>query len=333
MDAAQFLEAIYADPAADGPRLVYADWLMERGDRLGEFIALQIARKTKGKRTMAKERALLVAEGAGFWKDHPCVRFGAPSWEDTARGFPARFRVGRPVSEEPLREQGAALAETKGNPGWSTVESLYLPYEITTEPLAALLRDSDFRSLREIDGMNVQLLDRLASAPLAVANLELWVREDRDLPVVGGWPALRRLVVDMRATVPRVMAAVAPSTLAERLSHLELRGVATHVAFEDALPAFARLSPAIDTFAINEFYGQYTQLSGDRARPDLSIGVTAHQIERVVEALARLPVDAVATLKIEFASGGFFTKKSRPVLAESVTRATVKWGDRVTLAL
>jgi uncharacterized protein (TIGR02996 family) len=38
-----FLEAIRAAPDDDGPRLVYADWLDERGDPRGEFIRLQIA--------------------------------------------------------------------------------------------------------------------------------------------------------------------------------------------------------------------------------------------------------------------------------------------------
>jgi uncharacterized protein (TIGR02996 family) len=38
-----FLRAILADPDDDIPRLVYADWLEERGDPRGEFIRLQIA--------------------------------------------------------------------------------------------------------------------------------------------------------------------------------------------------------------------------------------------------------------------------------------------------
>lgn len=41
------LAAIEAAPDEDGPRLVYADWLQQRGDPRGEFIALQLA----GKRT------------------------------------------------------------------------------------------------------------------------------------------------------------------------------------------------------------------------------------------------------------------------------------------
>lgn len=38
-----FLVAIRASPDDDAPRLVYADWLEERGDVRGEFIAIQCA--------------------------------------------------------------------------------------------------------------------------------------------------------------------------------------------------------------------------------------------------------------------------------------------------
>ncbi len=38
---AAFLQGIIADPDDDGPRLVYADWLEERGDPRGEFIRAQ----------------------------------------------------------------------------------------------------------------------------------------------------------------------------------------------------------------------------------------------------------------------------------------------------
>ena len=36
-----FLQAIRESPDDDGPRLMYADWLTERGDPRGEFIRLQ----------------------------------------------------------------------------------------------------------------------------------------------------------------------------------------------------------------------------------------------------------------------------------------------------
>jgi uncharacterized protein (TIGR02996 family) len=38
-----FLQAILADPGNDAPRLIYADWLEERGDPRGEFIRVQCA--------------------------------------------------------------------------------------------------------------------------------------------------------------------------------------------------------------------------------------------------------------------------------------------------
>ena len=36
-----FLQAIIDNPDDDAPRLIYADWLEERGDPRGEFIRVQ----------------------------------------------------------------------------------------------------------------------------------------------------------------------------------------------------------------------------------------------------------------------------------------------------
>src|SRR5437868_12607954 len=60
-----FLEAIVAQPDDDTPRLVYADWLEERGDPRGEFIQVQcrLARMGEGEpgfsRYQERERELL----------------------------------------------------------------------------------------------------------------------------------------------------------------------------------------------------------------------------------------------------------------------------------
>src|SRR5271166_6206709 len=48
MDHAAFLEAIVAHPDDDTPRLVYADWLEERGDPRGAFIRAQCALERLG---------------------------------------------------------------------------------------------------------------------------------------------------------------------------------------------------------------------------------------------------------------------------------------------
>jgi uncharacterized protein (TIGR02996 family) len=44
VDEQAFVQAILANPADDGPRLVYADWLEEREDPRGEFLRIETAR-------------------------------------------------------------------------------------------------------------------------------------------------------------------------------------------------------------------------------------------------------------------------------------------------
>src|SRR4051812_24479251 len=56
-DHAAFIAAILADPEDDLRRLIYADWLDERGDVRGDFIRSQIA-EARGESTAAQSRAL-----------------------------------------------------------------------------------------------------------------------------------------------------------------------------------------------------------------------------------------------------------------------------------
>lgn len=60
--SAALLEAVYADPDADAPRLVYADWLASLGHPRGEFIGLQLAREHGGP-TSDREQQLLARHG------------------------------------------------------------------------------------------------------------------------------------------------------------------------------------------------------------------------------------------------------------------------------
>ena len=46
-----FLQAVLAEPEDDAPRLIYADWLEERGDPRGAFIRLQCAWNGSAQRT------------------------------------------------------------------------------------------------------------------------------------------------------------------------------------------------------------------------------------------------------------------------------------------
>lgn len=111
--------AVYADPEADAPRRVLADYLQAQGDPRGEFIALQLL-EAPSPEQRAREQELLQLHGKR-WSAQL-----SPLLESTefARGFPswARVRSGR------LTDLHAACrAQTQGR--WRTLEQLELVAE------------------------------------------------------------------------------------------------------------------------------------------------------------------------------------------------------------
>ncbi len=109
---AELLAAIYAQPDDDAPRLVYADWLQERGDPRGEFIALQLQPDKDA--AMAKRERALLKPNAKRWLG-PLA--GALRGEvEYRRGFPAKssitFRNQRDAEQHAL------------HPAWGTLEDL-----------------------------------------------------------------------------------------------------------------------------------------------------------------------------------------------------------------
>jgi uncharacterized protein (TIGR02996 family) len=91
-----FLQSILENPDDDGLRLIYADWLDERGDSRGEFIRVQceLARLPESdprrSELEARERALLLASGKE-WAG-PLVGL-TRSWT-YRRGFVEGIRLG-----------------------------------------------------------------------------------------------------------------------------------------------------------------------------------------------------------------------------------------------
>jgi uncharacterized protein (TIGR02996 family) len=103
------LAAIYDAPDDDGPRLVYADYLTEKGDPRGEFIALQI-RGGDPKR----EKELIKKHGAGWLG--PLAPVLLKEGIEFRRGFVAAARA-RFGDERRARQYGTL-------PAWATVEKL-----------------------------------------------------------------------------------------------------------------------------------------------------------------------------------------------------------------
>lgn len=81
-DEAGFLQAILDSPDDDGIRLIYADWLEERGDPRGEFIRLQchlarLATNDQSWAELANKEAALLAHHEPSWRQAlpPILRY------------------------------------------------------------------------------------------------------------------------------------------------------------------------------------------------------------------------------------------------------------------
>lgn len=85
-DAAAFLAAITADPNDDLPRLMFADWLDERGDPRGEFIRLQIANNPADRGRVDELQAQFGRQWAGPLRDWAYV-------VNFSRGFPEQLAL------------------------------------------------------------------------------------------------------------------------------------------------------------------------------------------------------------------------------------------------
>jgi uncharacterized protein (TIGR02996 family) len=236
------LHAVYAAPDEDAPRLVYADWLQERGDPRGELIALQFARlrREPTRHALARERSLLklhrrtwlgpvwdlVYRTPIHWprRPHDLV------WE---RGFLAEavtnFRAGR-------------LRAAHGDPRWSTVRSLMASDSLiqpdgTLWPQARAFYLHDvFRGLVELERAHPDVVleilcdprpRRLHTLGMAgeLAETPLEERLRAALAQATGTPELRelKLAVDARQGFPGMFDWLWSAPLGTRLEALELQ--------------------------------------------------------------------------------------------------------------
>lgn len=111
---AELLQLIYATPEDDGPRLVYADWLLEQGDPRAELLSLQL----KAKPTSKDERRVrqLVKQSGRAWLGplEPAIELRTETFR---RGFVAEAQVKFRTPQQ--REQ------LIGHPAWNTLTRLH----------------------------------------------------------------------------------------------------------------------------------------------------------------------------------------------------------------
>ena len=188
---ARLLDAVYANPHDDAPRLVLADHLQHAGDPRGELIVLQL-RDERAARDRARE---LLRVGARTWCE-PLLEDGARDIQ-FARGLPAR---------------ATATSYRFAAPAWATIESLVL-----AAPPADVFAGSELlRGVRRLHGVPSERLSliRTIGSETRCCELELVTLagiRGLDAPTILaprslGFPigSSNRWVVDLRALVRRL---------------------------------------------------------------------------------------------------------------------------------
>ena len=144
------LEAIYAAPDDDGPRLVYADTLTERGDVRGELISLQLshARGHGTPQSRARERELLSdPKHRGAW-GHPLSQGGACHF---TRGF-----------TELLVIEPRTLKHIVGQRALRTVQRVHgFTESVAIKHGKAFLEHEHARHFRHVEALSSSLVDAL----------------------------------------------------------------------------------------------------------------------------------------------------------------------------
>jgi uncharacterized protein (TIGR02996 family) len=227
--ARDLLEAVYASPDDDEPRLVYADALTEEGDVRGELIALQCARAKDGGAPSKRERALLkVHERAWLGSIEPAILKSGVVYE---RGFVASARY-------QLAKSG--LADPFDRPEWSTLVELDVtPQAGYVGGARALLLRPHLRALRRVIGAQREDLVAIADHPTPLRwdtlSTKHWESARNEMAAIlrRGLPTLPNLKAFgfVNETVDRsVIAALAEGPLGRTLERVFLAAITGEVA-------------------------------------------------------------------------------------------------------
>lgn len=187
----ELLAAVYQRPQEDGPRAVYADFLSERQDPRGEFIALQLqsAAHSVSAKHLGREQRLLRRHVGG--------------WLGPLAPLMLRRRV---VFRRGFLASGACVAITPRlrpifsrlvlDPSWATLEVLDVDARHLPDPM--LLQRAHLPSLARVNSM----LDEALVAQLAVRSRPL----ERLAALWLNWSAGQRQAQDAIATSPALPA-------------------------------------------------------------------------------------------------------------------------------
>jgi uncharacterized protein (TIGR02996 family) len=254
------LAAIYERPFEDGSRLVYADWLLERGDPRGEFITLQFKRRAGGlTEAEGKREAALLKKHGRQWLGAlaPVCSFGKGYARTTfERGFLCRADI--------ILSVGKKLEPLWRASEWRTVEALDGSWPLE------LLEKAPLTALRGIDRpLTVETLTALQRGRLKLGAEAIELNADvRDWALVRSvFPHVRAVSVWWRGT-PSVallqqFAALGLQRLEFRRTWDSPRGADVDAEFASLLEALKSTRLTVTELALMPGWG------AERARPAL----------------------------------------------------------------
>ncbi|MEZ4323201.1 MAG: TIGR02996 domain-containing protein [Myxococcota bacterium] len=287
---ARLYAAVYASPDDDAPRRVLADWLIEQGDPVGEYIALSLdpnlpADAERRRKSLERQHHDALCEPLGT------VLLAADRTFE--RGF---------LSGGAVRFRSARDLELGSHPAWATVTSLRwagLPHV-----------DPAMRSLREVSGFTGEHLrkiaDGTASYPIermAVALEADGVRAFRAC-AVERLPALRELAL-FGSVQLGAMQWLYESPLGKRLTHVDIgdvtSGAQSIAAWADDLEA----SPSLVEATLRRFDWRVT-LRRDASGRFSEVAFTGARRETLGHwNLDSLPEDRFSALDVEISDGSW----------------------------
>ncbi len=214
--AAELRAAVWDDPLSDDARLVYADYLQDRGDPRGELIALQVGRERAGEHPSDRERQLL-------------RRIAGACAEPLTPHLISDFRLRRGFLATCAVNDTLMPPAITYHPAWRTVEDLTTTsYDLLVSPhvrarrvglggaqLAKLVEHPRPLPFETVVGV----------APLGKSQRGVWIEEAGwDMVTsVGALAEVRVLSVnpDMSGFGPRLIPSVLRSPLGNRLHQLD----------------------------------------------------------------------------------------------------------------
>jgi uncharacterized protein (TIGR02996 family) len=206
--------AVWDDPISDDARMVYADYLQDRGDPRGELVGLQIARARTGEPVSDRERMLVRRIAPDLAQ--PLTPYLVPGFE-LVRGFVTTCTVSDTPMPEPIT----------WHPAWRTVDDLSTTnYDLLTSPHIRARRVGlgGRQLVRLVDHARPLPFETIVGiAPRGRSQRGVWIE-------AAGWDSVRVRVGSLQSVTtlsvssdanPRLIPAVMRSPLGNQLRQLD----------------------------------------------------------------------------------------------------------------